>query len=667
MSLVTINGITLDTQAHQPVFSDTLTDSKYVLIEPNRPLTAADKTELKRQGVSILEGVRGGAIICWYAAPDLDRIRSLPFVAWADHYPDAVKLSPGVLRLPHEAGGVSAARAWAARPAKRDAERVTVDVVLHRHADVAAAAKRVAQAAQVDAGALAVSGESIRLTLQRRRLADVASVDDVRHVDRIYKARLTNSVARAILRAPPVSSTGTGPSGRGEVICVADTGFDTGSATDVHPAFKGRVKKLYDVARPGRTDDPDGHGTHVAGSALGNGKSPSEGTIQGTAPRAKLVLQSLLGPTELRIPADIKLLLEPPYSNDKARIHTNSWMLAGAPGQYVQHSRDADDFIYQHRDLVVCFSAGNDGRDSGLTGTIDPGSICAPGTAKNCLTVGASENLRPTVADTWKDHSSTGFGEPIRSDPVANNAEGMAAISSRGPTSDGRFKPDVVAPGSYVLSARSRKTASTGWALSSDTLYMYDGGTSMATPLVAGCAAVVREFLRKTHKIRSPSAALVKALLINGAHALQGQYVPSEAEAVPNNAQGFGRVDLQAVIGPYQPHESLRFFDEDQALDTGDRKDRVVKVTATTSRLKVTLVWTDPSGESLQSDLDLIVSAGGQTRNGNQPAGAATFDRTNNVEQVTWDGVPAGPATISVVAHSIVLAPQSYALVIRRG
>jgi serine protease AprX len=79
----------------------------------------------------------------------------------------------------------------------------------------------------------------------------------------------------------------------------------------------------------------------------------------------------------------------------------------------------------------------------------------------------------------------------------------------------------------------------------------------------------------------------------------------------------------------------------------------------------VTLVWTDPPGDGLQSDLDLIVASGGQQRHGNMPAASAAFDRTNNVEQVQWSGVPAGTATVTVNAHRITLRPQTFALVIR--
>ncbi|MCS3925403.1 hypothetical protein M2175_000434 [Bradyrhizobium elkanii] len=194
---------------------------------------------------------------------------------------------------------------------------------------------------------------------------------------------------------------------------------------------------------------------------------------------------------------------------------------------------------------------------------------------------------------------------------------------------------------------------------------MFEGGTSMATPLVAGCVAVVRSFLRKSHGLKSPSAALLKALIINGARSIAGQYNPSEAGSVANNSQGFGRVDVQAVVGPLAAKEALQFFDEKKKLDAGDREDRTVTIPAGSSRLKVTLVWTDPPGEGLQSDLDLVVVANKQERHGNMPAGSKDFDRRNNVEQVIFENLPAGEAVISVIAHSIAVAPQNYALVIR--
>jgi len=216
-----------------------------------------------------------------------------------------------------------------------------------------------------------------------------------------------------------------------------------------------------------------------------------------------------------------------------------------------------------------------------------------------------------------------------------------------------------------VLSARSRVTSSTGWEASSDPLYMYNGGTSMATPLVAGCVAVVRAFLRTVHGVAKPSAALLKALVINGARDIAGQYLPSEADSIPNNSEGFGRLDLQSVVGPYAAGEDLKFWDEGPALDVNQMSEQTVNVPVGAKTLKATLVWTDPPGEGLQSDLDLLVKIGAQERHGNVPASSSDFDRTNNVEQVLWEQVPDGAATVTVRCHKATLAPQSFALVVR--
>src|SRR3954470_7247353 len=105
-------------------------------------------------------------------------------------------------------------------------------------------------------------------------------------------------------------------------------------------------------------------------------------------------------------------------------------------------------------------------------------------------------------------------------DPMANDPEQVAPFSSRGPTRDGRVKPDVVAPGTFVLSTRSRMIAAnnTAWApFPASKLYFYMGGTSMATPLVAGAVALLREYLRTKKQIAKPSGALLKAALIAGA------------------------------------------------------------------------------------------------------------------------------------------------------
>lgn len=400
-----------------------------------------------------------------------------------------------------------------------------------------------------------------------------------------------------------------------------------------------------------------------------------EQKVRLTAPRARLVLQSVLDASGHLggLPADLQNLFRTPYQQDGARVHTNSWGSTAPPGTpsiggvYNQNAKEVDDFIWRNRDCVVCFAAGNEGQDADANGQIDAMSVTPPGTAKNCITVGATENDRPNFNLTYGAGWPPDFpAEPIASDNVSDNPEGMVGFSSRGPTRDGRVKPDVVAPGTFILSTRSRVTHDTGWALSGDDLYYYMGGTSMATPLVAGCAALVREFLIVNRGLPAPSAALVKAMLINGARNIVGQYVPSEAGVIPNNAEGFGRVDMRATVGPFAAGETVEVRDEATALDTGDEESLTLEVAPGANLLKVTLVWTDPAGESLQNDLDLILRLpGGQERHGNVAAGSTEFDRSNNVEQVSVANPPAGNTTIIVRAHRVAQFPQTYALVVR--
>src|SRR5262249_48633867 len=98
----------------------------------------------------------------------------------------------------------------------------------------------------------------------------------------------------------------------------------------------------------------------------------------------------------------------------------------------------------------------------------------------------------------------------------------------------------------------------------------------------------------------------------------------------------------------------------------GDEATHTFTVAPGAGGLKVTLVWTDPPGEALQNDLDLIVrDANGTERHGNMPPASADFDRTNNVEQVVWPDITPGDVQITVRAFRIPVLAQSYALVAR--
>ncbi|KAL5366712.1 serine peptidase [Aspergillus floccosus] len=683
MTIISINGNNLDPEEQRPVLraldleSADAAKSDYILVQSVEPLSNEQEDELERLGVEIQEYVSRNTYLCSYKNSDLESIRRLPYVSWTNVYLDMFVVQSS-LKTP---AGTMELSPFPAVP--KDRASRTVDVLLHNDVDAGSSNVRsvIAAAAHADPETLDIGSSKIRLNVQNQYLDRLAGLDVVKAIQPVHPVRLFNSRARQILGVP-VEVNGTQYEGEGQTVAVADTGFDKGSTSDTHPAFSGRVRQLYALGRPGKSDDPDGHGTHVCGSVLGDGFSTTMGgAIRGTAPKASLVVQSLLDPSNGLggIPSDFRQLFSPPYETNGARIHTNSW---GSSSRrqlpYDTSSRGIDSFAWDHQDMVILFAAGNDGIDADRNGIIDPKQIGAEAAAKNCITVGASENNRPEIPITYGRRWPSG---PISQDLMADRPEGLAAFSSRGPTLEGRIKPDVVAPGTAILSTLSRNTvnAEASFGTSQDSAWWFLAGTSMATPLVAGCVAVLRETLIKSG-VQKPSSALLKALLINGAAELPGQYIPTEAGPSPNSNSGFGRVNVSNSV--ILPNQADRGYREGGPLAQGASEEIVVDIpgkaellriqgrSASTSAsngvvLKVSLVWTDPSGPNLQNDLDLIVVGPDGTEKHGNMGDKPDFDRSNNVEQVEWRDIPHGSVKIIVRAFHIFSRrfPQPYALV----
>jgi subtilisin family serine protease len=339
-----------------------------------------------------------------------------------------------------------------------------------------------------------------------------------------------------------------------------------------------------------------------------------------------------------------------------------------------------DRFAWEHKDFLILFAAGNDGSDGNRDGVADLGSVTPPGTAKNCITVGAAESVRSQGGYQWpygQLWASDYPADPLRSDKPSDNADDIAAFSSRGPVRDGRIKPDLLAPGTNILSTRSQVLVSgvtPGWgAWSQSSLYMFNGGTSMATPLVTGAAVVVRHYLRAVKRRANPSAALVKATLIHSAQYRRYRHVPA-ANVQYDFAEGWGHVNLASVLAP-PPGTGARWYERLSGLRTGQSWKWSCWVADTQQPLAFTLAWTDyPGGAgvypSLVNDLDLVVvSPSGKTFYGNSQPGQSggAPDRTNNVERIIVPQPEAGRYIIRIRGFNVPRGPQDFALVYSGG
>src|SRR5262245_37619485 len=298
MATITINGVTVDPQAPTllgaaPFNPAAAPPTNYLLIQPKAPLTAQQRAQLANKGVTILEHVPDGTYLARDGLGKLAEVQALPFIAWVGPYLRGFKVSAAL--SPAVPQRQSLAVAATGPPQTLSNTPRTVDIVLHRDVDTQAARPKVAAAAGVDPAGLKPGRGKVRLTVTARRLADLAALDEVRHIEEVLPAKLHNDVARRLLGVES-PNPGAPPqfAGHGQIVAVADTGFDKGSTSNVHPAFTNRVLRLYALGRA-QSNDPDGHGTHVAGSVLADGQSASlGGPIRGTAPQAKLVLQSVL-------------------------------------------------------------------------------------------------------------------------------------------------------------------------------------------------------------------------------------------------------------------------------------------------------------------------------------------------------------------------------------
>jgi hypothetical protein len=716
----------------------------YMIVQAGSPESQVSlRAWLEEEGLPILDYVPSQAYLLRLDPAQLARVQARPEVFWAGRFQPAYRINPKLDYIIESA------------PAHPLTMVANFDRELYSCQDALTAALPASAINILDMAPTAV-GWRVRFTGPASVARDLVRLPGCLWVERFVERELDNNIARTSSSVATGRGSQPGPlmdvedvwarglRGEGQIASASDTGLSTGNLGSLHQDFgqQGsganpmRVIKGYALGRSVWDDDMGtggGHGTHTSGSIVGNGfrsgSTPSSNTFPGTcfagtAPKAQFVFQSLMdsGGGLGGIPSDLTTLFQQAYS-DGARVHSNSWG-AAISGDYNTDAQNLDRFAWTAKDMVITFSAGNSGVDGkryvyscGTTGepidgVIDRDSIGSPGTAKNCITVGAAENYRPDFVyeypqgdctggsftqQAWGWFNSCGYSvAPIYADLMADRADGLAAFSSRGPTNDGRFKPDVVAPGVAIISTRSDKNQTyEQWGTcnvpsAQQAYYMTQGGTSMSNPLTAGTAVLVRQYYQDGWHANdslitntspapsqgfSPSAALVKATLINGAWDMSpGQYGTGSTKEIPpgwdtghdlpNNAEGYGRVDLQHSLFPGSgwgdvPQRMLEVHDASQGLQTGQSKDYTVTVGSGDNPFIATLVWTDPygatsAGTELVNDLDLTVTApDGTVYYPNALNNRTGADHKNNVEQVKLTSPSAGTWHVRVSGTSV--------------
>lgn len=551
-----------------------------------------------------------------------------------------------------------------------------IDIVCFRRADLPAV-----EHALVALGAAVLARSSTKL-----RIRTEGSLDRIRDVAGVKLADRTRlpSVAGAPLAIAIGASGADGgwPShldGRGEIVAVADTGLDLGQAASCVDLI-GRVLALESwpvnqswgdwVVAPnaddGGADRNTGHGTYIA--TLIAGDDVGGGRRRGLAPAAKVVFQALEQWVEVAAslrsqlasgwylagrPLDLREVFRRSAAAG-AFLHVNAW---GDParGAYTDDAWEVDAFLHENPAHLLLFAAGNEGEDLDGDGTPDPGSLCAPATAKNALSIGATEGPTAGVGHrgTWAQLDPAGhrWRNPMdRANLLSGRPDRIAPMSSAGPTADGRIKPELCAPGTNLAAARSRASASTGWAVADPArAYLYLGGTSVASAVAGGAATLLRQAWRE-HLGTAPGGPALKALLLVGAGPV---WCRNGDTLEAQHVAGFGRIDLGACL-PTGADAAVSFR-EHPGLATGERFALRLAVPIG-GRLRVALCWYDPPGERLVNDLDLRVRGADDAVIAGQVP-----DRVNPSERLSLD-VPAGSLTVEVTAANVPGGKQSFAL-----
>jgi hypothetical protein len=591
---------------------------RYV-IQLDGPITPERRAALAGAGVRLGDYLPVNAFVARFEGADGERLAGLGFVRWHEPFRDSWKLSPEIGRR---------ALTTNDRLFLAGLGRSVLVVDLFRDAVVRGVLDEIlglddrADVLSIDAiGDQPVLVVSVPTDLAPR----LSEIEDVQFIDEAPELTTRNESTAWIVQSNSFGFTplwDAGLTGAGQVLGHIDDRVNINHCAFVDPEGDPPGPDHRKFVAYNASLGSQFHGTHTAGTAVGDAGVADD--TRGMAYSAKIAYNTIPPYSESSLYNRLVL-----HESQWARVHSNSWGDDGTTS-YNGLSRSIDRFVYDYEDNVVAFAVTNQSL------------LKNPENAKNVLAVGASRDMP-------QQHSHCTGGS--------------------GPTSDGRRKPEIYAPGCSSRSAYHASSCSTTSAT----------GTSMACPAVSGIGLLVRQYYMEgfypSGSARSadgftPSGALVKGTLINGAVDMTG------VSGYPSNREGWGRLLADVALHFGGDVRTMWVVDVRNAsgLDTGETVEYPVEVLDSSESLRVTMTFTDPAGAAGTSfapvnDLDLeVVAPDGTLYLGNHFVGGFSApggvkDDRNNVEQVHIDVPQTGEWTVRVYGAAVNVGAQGYALV----
>ncbi|MBN1880369.1 S8 family serine peptidase [bacterium] len=635
--------------------------ARYQLVQFRGPIMETQKSLLRAAGLEPVEYAAHFTFICRLTQPDaVTAARALPDVRWIGPFEPAYRIDPLIGQTP-----------------VTDRHRIMDDkliliVTLFDGEDLESLQQAVAaMGAEVLDVVSTPDRKSLHIRVYPDVIPDLARIESVFRIEEKGEFFLLNDETKYVIQSGSTAG-GTpvwdhGVTGTGQIIGIMDSGVDPdhcffydsvqGNPTSTVNHNQRKIVAYREYGGEAWDGCDMGHGTHVAGTALGY---PDDGSsnlnYRGMAPGAKLTVGDIGQDDWLSC---FFGAVSPPSSltqtftdtmADGGFIHTNSW--GSTSNSYETYCTDVDNFMWNNKNFLVLFAAGNSGPNASTVGY--------PGTAKNLVCVGGSDNLP--------------------------NIQNMYTSSSRGPVAtSNRMAPTLTAPATDTsenpqgIHSADNTTDASGRTCG--IVYSNFQGTSMACPAAAGAAALVRQYFidgyypggtPSSNDTLTPTAALMKAMLINSTQNMTG------TTSRPSNDQGWGRILLDDALYFAGDEKRLSVYDETTGVATGETDTYDITISSTSLPVKITLVWTDRSGNNLVNDLDLVLTGGTDTYYGNNFASGwsstvTTRDRTNPAECIYLNAgtLPTGTYTVHVEGYNVPNGEaggrQPYALVISGG